>query len=58
MYNKLQNNEKDNEKDNENKPKKRSFVGTLHDFLDNKTNTILSVAAATAIAFGFTPLKI
>ena len=38
MYNKLQNNEKDNEKDNENKPKKRSFVGTLRDFLDNKTN--------------------
>ena len=56
MYNKLQNNEKDNEKDNENKPKKRSFVGTLHDFLDNKTNTILSVAAATAIAFGFKDL--
>ena len=64
MYNNLQNIQRegqregqiDGQRDGENKPQKKPFIGILRDFLDIKTNTILSVAAATAIAFGFKDL--
>jgi large-conductance mechanosensitive channel len=68
MYNNLQNiqregqregqkeGQKEGERDGENKPSKKSFFGFLRDFLDIKTNTILSVAAATSIAFAFKDL--
>ena len=68
MYNNLQNSQREGEKggerdgqregkrEGENKPKKKSFIVTLREFLDNKTGTILSVAIATAIAFAFKDL--
>jgi large-conductance mechanosensitive channel len=64
MYNNLQNIQKEGEREGEregkregeNKPKKKSFIVTLREFLDNKTGTILSVAIATAIAFAFKDL--
>jgi large-conductance mechanosensitive channel len=53
MYN---NSLENNEKNIKIKNKKKSFISVLRKFLDNKTDTILSAAAATAIAFGFKDL--
>jgi large-conductance mechanosensitive channel len=48
--------QQEGQREGENNAPKKSFIRILRDFLDNKTNTILSAAAATAIAFGFRDL--
>lgn len=50
------NNEKKSDKMNQKNINNKSLISILKKFLDTKADSILSVAAATAIAFGFKDL--
>jgi large-conductance mechanosensitive channel len=64
MYNNLQNSQREGQREDqregqregENKPPKKKFIKKVREFLDIDAITILSVAAATAIAFSFKDL--
>jgi large-conductance mechanosensitive channel len=57
VYNNIdKNNEKKTDNMNEKNVNKKSLISILKNFLDTKADSILSVAAATAIAFGFKDL--
>ena len=56
MYNNLQNSQTEGQSEGQNKPPKKTFIKKVREFLDIDAITILSVAAATAIAFSFKDL--